>query len=95
MEEENPEFEEAYQEAIKMDLTNINSAMDRLIDSVSRFKSVRSIDDLEPTDFAKMLADLDYSKFIISGVMYLHGLPICGHDHSGDEECGEGGEDES
>lgn len=87
MDEENSEFDELYQEAIKADLSNLNSAMDRLIDSVSRFKSVPSIDELEHTDFAKMLADLDYSKFIVSGVMYLHGIPLCGHDHSGDEDC--------
>lgn len=80
------DFEEAYQEAIAVDLKNINGAMDRLIDSVSRFKSAQGLDDLDPNDFAKMLADLDYAKFITSGVMYLHGMPICGHDHTDEEE---------
>lgn len=83
------EIHKAYEETIKMDLSNLNTAMDRLIDSVSRFKSVTSLEDLGHEDFARMLADLDYAKFIVSGVMYLHGIPICGHDHSGDEDCDE------
>lgn len=80
------EFEEVYQEAVKNDLSNLNSAMDRLIDSVSRFKSAGSFDALDQNDFAKMLADLDFAKFIVSGVMYLHGMPICGHDHDEEED---------
>lgn len=80
------EFEEAYREATKTDLINLNAAMDRLIDSVSRFKGAQGFDDLDENDFAKMIADLDFAKFVTSGVMYLHGMPICGHDHSEDEE---------
>ncbi len=89
MSEEN-DFEELYQEAIKNDLTNLDSAMERLIDSVSRFKSVQSLEDLDAVDFADMLANLDFAKFVVSGVMYLHGIPICGVDHDeGDESHNE------
>lgn len=86
MENEDNGFEEAYREAIRVDLGNINSAMDGLIDSVSRFKAVQSVDDLGPDDFANMITHLDYAKFIISGVMYLHGMPICGHDDHDEDD---------
>lgn len=80
------EIREHYETAIKADTENINRAMDSLIDSVSTFKASARADDLTPDDYANMLFSLDYAKFIISGVMYLHGLPLCGHDHEDEEE---------
>lgn len=85
MEFEDEEAEQVYRETIAMDLKNINEAMNNLIDSVSKFKSIDSIEQLSDEDFAVMLAHLDYARFMVSGVMYLHGRPICGHDHNDEE----------
>jgi hypothetical protein len=84
--------EEAKQEFldfIKGDVKNLNLALDRLIDSVSSFKGkgtdVFTEDDPEGL-WIKMQEDLDFAKFIISGLMYAHGLPLCNHDHDEEED---------
>ena len=79
------EPEEAYEKAIRTDGDNISKAMDSLIDSVSRFKSVERVDEISKEEWGQMLASLDYARFIVSGVMYFYGLPICGHDHEDEE----------
>jgi hypothetical protein len=80
--------EEIYQQIVALDQENIHEAMNRLIDSVSGFKA-KEITEISSVEFAQMLLDLDFAKFIVSGVMYRHNVPYCGHDHSEDEEGGE------
>lgn len=78
--------EEMYEKTMNRDHKNLNQSLDDLIDSVSKFKAAHRIDELTAEDFAEFLVDLDYARFVLSGVMYLHGIPLCGHIHEDDEE---------
>lgn len=86
MEEEVFDAEEYYEKVVKQDTENVRAAMGHLIDTVSKFMSVERVDDLTGEDFATMVTTLDFAKFVISGVMYTHGLPYCGHEHEEDED---------
>lgn len=63
------------------DLKNLNRAMDELIDTLTKFKAVSHIDELQPQTFVDMLNALEFGHFIVSGVMYSYGMNICDHDH--------------
>lgn len=80
------ELEEMLQKSLQNDTDNMNQAMDGLIDTVSKFKSVSSVAELTNDDFGEMLASLQFAAFVISGIMYNHGIQMCGHDHDEDEE---------
>lgn len=80
------ELEEAYEKAVEADTENIKTALSGLIDTLSPFMAARRMDELTTEDFAAILTNLDFTKFVISGVMYTHGLPYCGHIHDEDEE---------
>lgn len=80
------EEEEMYEETMNRDHKNLNAALDDLIDSVSKFKAANRIDELTAEDYAEFMVDLDYARFMLGGIMYLHGIPLCGHFHDAEEE---------
>lgn len=80
------EAEEVYERTITIDNKNVHKALDELIDSLTKFKAADRIDDLTTEDYAKFLTDLDYARFMVGGVMYLHSIPLCGHFHDDDDE---------
>jgi hypothetical protein len=79
---------EDFKEELANDQSNFQSALDHLIDSVSHFKANgdKSLVDIEPMEWAKMLETLNFATFIISGLMYSYGIPICGHDHDDEDD---------
>jgi hypothetical protein len=84
--DEDFDAEEFIRRSQESDLKNIHGATNRLIDSVSKFAAAKDLEDLQPEDFVKMLNDLDFAKFIFSGVTYSYGLPLCDHDHDEDDD---------
>ena len=82
------EVGDEFLKAIKVDQENFNGALDRLIESVSSFKAQGSemLTDVEDDQWIQMQINLDYAKFILSGIMYSYGLPLCDHDHSEEDE---------
>jgi hypothetical protein len=83
------EAKQEFLDFIETDIDNLNGAMNRLIESVSGFMGkgtdLFTEDDAEGL-WVKMINDLDYAKFIVSGLMYAHGLPLCNHDHDEEED---------
>jgi ABC-type microcin C transport system permease subunit YejB len=66
------------------DLENMEGVLSDLIDIISKFKG---FDDPTQEDYANLLHLLDYSKFIVSGVMYSNAIDVCiGHDDEDDDE---------
>ena len=77
--------DEAYQKAIEADLENLNSATDHLIDMVTRIKSIKSTEELKDHEFLGFLQDLDFARFVVSGIMYLHNKPLCVHEEEDED----------
>lgn len=89
MEDIDPDDEHFFEKLQASDLKQIDKAMNRLIDTVSQFKSVDSLEELKADDFVEMLWSLDQASFVISGVMYTYGInpyDECDHDHEEDDE---------
>jgi hypothetical protein len=90
MEEIDPEDEKFFDKLQAADLKAIDKAMNRLIDTVSKFKSVDTLEELKPEDFIDMLYSLEHSHFVVSGVMYTYGMNVyeedCEHDHDDEDE---------
>lgn len=89
MEEFDADDEKFFDKLQAADLKSIDKAMNKLIDSVSKFKSVETLEELEPDDFVNMLYALEHSHFVVSGVMYTYGLNVyedCDHDHDDEDE---------
>lgn len=75
-------------EVLKVDKEHLDQALDRLIDSVSGFKS-RGMDmfiEDESDLWVALKNDLDFANFIISGLMYSHGMVPCDHDNEEEDE---------
>lgn len=89
MEEIDPDDEKFFDKLQAADLKQIDTAMNRLIDTVSKFKSVEALDELNAEDFVEMLWSLDQASFVVSGVMYSYGVnpyDECDHDHDDEDE---------
>lgn len=89
MEELDPDDERFVDKLQAADLKQIDTAMNRLIDTVSRFKSVETLDELKGEDFIEMLWSLDQASFVVSGVMYTYGInpyDECDHEHDDEDE---------
>lgn len=89
MEEFDEETEKFFDKLQAADLKAIDTAMNKLIDSVSKFKSVETLEELKGEDFVNMLYALEHSHFVISGVMYTYGMNVyedCDHDHDDEDE---------
>lgn len=78
MDDEN-DFCDDCKRTIKANQDNLNRALDCLIESVSVFKARGSdmLTNIEDEEWSKMLTALDFGKFIVSGLMYSYGMPIC------------------
>ena len=75
-------------EVLRIDMKNLDDALDRLIESLSGFKA-RGRDMFTEDNselWASLKSDLDFANFIVSGLMYSHGMIICSHDEEEDED---------
>lgn len=61
----------------------LHGALDDLIDGIVKFKGK---DEQSEEDLVELMYSLDYSKFIVSGIIYANGICIC-------NECGTHNED--
>ena len=68
-------------ELAEEDQDNIDHALDHMIDSVAKFKG----DSVSPEDFYTFLNILDYTRYIIGGVMYEYGIPFMIDEDNDDE----------
>lgn len=92
---EDDELDDAYERSMNLDHKNINDALDDVIDSLSKFKAADRVDDLTSMDFADIMEHLHYAQWVIGGVMYQHGIPLCGHlDHDDDDDDDEDEDDD-
>jgi len=66
---------------VEEDSSNINSAVEMLIDAVVVFKG----NQIEADDFHTMINVLDYAKHVFSGVTYKYGIPALMEDEDDDE----------
>lgn len=72
------------------DLSNIQTVMGDLIDVVAKFNG---LDTITEADYAHLKMVLDFSNFVVSGVIYANGLDLtASHEHivRGDDDDDEG-----
>jgi hypothetical protein len=61
------------------DLSNIQTVMSDLIDVVAKFNG---LDEITEADYAHLKMVLDFSNFVVSGVIYSNGLDLtASHEH--------------
>lgn len=68
------------------DRQNMQAVMEDLIDNVVTFNSKGGF--TKDEEFVTLALTLDNASFIVSGIMYKHGMELCAGMHDDDEEDG-------
>ncbi len=68
----------------EVDKENLTAVLDTLIEDVVKMKGFEGFDD---RDLVGFMQTLDESKFVISGIIYSNGIPLCDHEIDEDGHC--------
>lgn len=67
------------------DYENMKMVLDDLIEAIVTFNS---LDGVSENDWSEFKAILDFSNYVVSGIIYANGYDLCGgmHDDEDDED---------